>query len=49
MGRRVSHQRKALVPGLLQSAHLVGIEINDGGSGDAFHAFKQELTGREDV
>lgn len=44
-----SQQRKALVPGLLQTAHLVGIEINDGSSGNAFHTFKQELTGREDV
>lgn len=28
---------------------LVGIEINDGGSGDAFHAFKQELDSQCDV
>lgn len=49
MGRGLSHQRKVLVPGLRQSAHLVGIQINDGSSGNAFHTFKQELTGREDA
>lgn len=44
-----SHHREVLGPGLLQRAHLMGIKINDGGSADAFHPFKQELTGREDV
>lgn len=26
-----------------QGTHLMGIEINDGGSGDAFHSLKQKL------
>lgn len=30
-----------------QGTHLVGIEIDDGGSGDTFHSLKQKLPRRK--